>query len=141
MEIRRGDTDPFDSDEAFDDLHDLEDAEDLVLALFKLMSGLDADAPIYLGDVEGPVAAACLVACRFAEITPDEEWAAEWLKRNPFLADVNLRRHASSVLDIAARPDDNELYDLWQTTEARESWLNELDTYRRALSTAKDAGA
>ncbi|MGW0807890.1 DUF4259 domain-containing protein [Nonomuraea sp. NPDC002799] len=141
MEVRPGDTGPFESDEAYDDLHDVEEADDLATALHELMSGLDANAPIYLGDVEGPVAAACLVACRFAELTPDEEWAAEWLKRNSFLADITLRQLASSVLDIATRPDDNELYDLWQTPEARERWLQDLDVYRGALFPASDSGA
>ncbi|MFD9948997.1 DUF4259 domain-containing protein [Nonomuraea sp. NPDC059023] len=134
MEVPPWDTGPFESDEAYDDLHDLEEADDMATALHGLMSGLDAEAHLYLGDVEGPVAAACLVACRVAGLTPDEEWAVEWLKRNPFLADATLRRLASSVLDIAMRPDDNDLYDSWRTPEARERWLQDLDVYRGALA-------
>ncbi|MCC5574857.1 DUF4259 domain-containing protein [Microtetraspora sp. AC03309] len=126
---------PFDNDGALDALGHLGDVEDLPGGLASTMREILAeedyvDAP----ELSAAVAVACLIGARLVGSEPDVN-AARWLERHPFAVTAPLRDLAHATLDRAARPDDNELYDLWEESGALTEWLDRLAPYRQALAT------
>ncbi|GLW98530.1 DUF4259 domain-containing protein [Microtetraspora sp. NBRC 16547] len=126
---------PFDNDGALDALGDLDQMEDvpggLALTMREILAQEDyVEAP----ELSEAVAAACLVGARLIGSEPNMI-ATKWLDRHPFTVTDSLRDLALATLDRAARPDDNELYDLWDESGAVAQWLDTLAPYRQALTT------
>ncbi|MEU8382287.1 DUF4259 domain-containing protein [Streptosporangium sp. NPDC048865] len=145
---------PFDNDGALDSLDDLEDgfegdpegdlevdlqgdfeggrstARRLAVAMREV---LDEDGYVEGPEMSGAVAVACLVGARVIGAEPDGA-AARWLENNPFEPSAELRNLARATIDRATRPDDNELYELWEDSGSLNEWLATLVPYRRALA-------
>ncbi|WP_067176681.1 DUF4259 domain-containing protein [Microtetraspora niveoalba] len=125
---------PFDNDGALDALGHIGEAADvpgeLVLAMREV---LDEDGYVEAPELSGAVAAACLIGARLIGSEPDVV-AAKWLDRHPFAVTDPLRDLALATLDRAARPGDNELYELWEDGGGVTEWLDRLAPYRRALA-------
>ncbi|MGS2641013.1 DUF4259 domain-containing protein [Streptosporangium sp. LJ11] len=125
---------PFDNDGALDSLADLEGdrstARRLAVAMREV---LDEDGYVEGPEMSGAVAVACLVGARVIGTEPDAV-AARWLEHNPFEPSAELRDLARVTIDRATRPDDNELYELWQESGALDAWLAALVPYRQALA-------
>ncbi|MEU1735451.1 DUF4259 domain-containing protein [Streptosporangium sp. NPDC020145] len=129
---------PFDNDGALDLLAHLDGTADPAAALSEaLREILDQDDYVEGPDMAGAVAMACLTIARLAgaeSVALTDPVAVRWLEGNPFQVDAALRGLAADLLDRAARPGDNELYDLWQDADSLDEWLATLTPYRRALA-------
>ncbi|MEV4097128.1 DUF4259 domain-containing protein [Streptosporangium saharense] len=129
---------PFDNDGALDLLGHLDGRADLATALAgALREVLDQDGYVEGPDMAGGVALACLAVARLAgaeTVALTDPVAVRWLETNPFEVDETLRGLATGVLDRAADPGDNELYDLWEDAGVLDKWLATLAPYRRALA-------
>ncbi|WP_436758865.1 DUF4259 domain-containing protein [Streptosporangium sp. V21-05] len=129
-------TGPFDNDGALDRLDDLEDDKDTDLAgrlAVVMREILDQDDYVEGPEMSEAVAVACLVGARVIGTEPDVA-AARWLEGNPFEASTELRDLARDTVDRAARPGDNELYELWDDSGSLDKWLATLVPYRQALA-------
>ncbi|MEV7005385.1 DUF4259 domain-containing protein [Streptosporangium sp. NPDC051022] len=125
---------PFENDGALDLLGDLDGTADPAAALAGAMREILAQDDYVEGpEMSGAVAAACVVGARLVGAEPAPV-AARWLDANPFEVDAELRGLAARTLERAARPDDNELYELWDEADGSRAWLETLTPYRRALA-------
>ncbi|MFB9676029.1 DUF4259 domain-containing protein [Streptosporangium vulgare] len=127
---------PFDNDGALDQLGDLDEVEakDMTDRLALAMREILDDAEYVEGpEMSGAVAVACLVGARVIGTEPDDA-AARWLESNPFEPSTELRDLARATIDRATRPDDNELYELWEDSGSLDRWLASLAPYRQALA-------
>ncbi|MER5644311.1 DUF4259 domain-containing protein [Streptosporangium sp. NPDC002524] len=125
---------PFGNDGALDQLDDIEDHEDTAARLALVMREiLDEDDYVEGPEMSGAVAVACLVGARVIGAEPDAV-AARWLESNPFEPSTELRDLARATIDRATRPDDNELYELWEDAGSLDGWLATLTPYRQALA-------
>ncbi len=124
---------PFDNDGALDLLGGLDGAADPAGALAGAMREILAETDyVESPEMSGAVAAACLVGARVIGAESDRV-ATRWLEANPFEADAGLRALAVSLLERAVRPDDNEVYELWDDAGGLRGWLDTLTPYREAL--------
>ena len=125
---------PFDNDGALDQLGDLDGGEETANRLTTVMREiLDEDDYVEGPEMSGAVAVACLVGARVIGAEPDAV-AAQWLESNPFEPSTELRDLARATIDRATRPDDNELYELWEESGSLDTWLTTLTPYRQALA-------
>jgi hypothetical protein len=123
---------PFDSDEAFVAIAELEEGDDIAAAMAEALDGFLRDNEDYAeeGDVDAALAVACLVAARISGIAPDEA-AHHWLDRNPFTVSDDLRRLAATAFRLATRSEDNHLSE--NRAGDRQEFLDHLEPYRKAL--------
>ncbi|MGJ6960663.1 DUF4259 domain-containing protein [Streptosporangium sp. G11] len=125
---------PFDNDGALDHLGNLDGAKGMADLLATAMREILDDGEYVEGpEMSGAVAVACLVGARVIGAEPDAV-AARWLEHNPFEPSAELRDLARATIDRATRPDDNELYELWEDSGSLDAWLTALTPYRRALA-------
>ena len=78
-----------------------------------MTSVLDRDDYLDSDEVEGALAAACLVAARIVPSVPLSASVRKYLEDLEFGADPDLRDLAVRVFARAFDPSDNEWYDLW----------------------------
>ncbi|MFF3444160.1 DUF4259 domain-containing protein [Streptosporangium sp. NPDC002721] len=127
-------TGPFDNDGALDSLGELDgDRETARLLTLAIREILDEDGYLEAPEMSGAVAVACLIGARVIG-TESDPAATRWLENNPFEPSAELRDLARATLDRATRPDDNELYELWEDSGSLDEWLATLAPYRRALA-------
>ncbi|MGK5554520.1 DUF4259 domain-containing protein [Actinomadura kijaniata] len=126
---------PFDNDSALDFLGGLSDrGGDVTEGLREGMAAV-VDARGYLDsdDVNGAVAAACLVAARIEPGVLDDPNGREYLGTLAFTVDAGMRELAGRVFARAFEPGDNEWYALWDDGGAIPKVADALAPYREVL--------